>query len=80
MYRADLVIGTGKENATIKTYVDVIDNEILEYTKFVFLQEDINEYSMSATDKAKITNNLNGEAKIEMLNQQKVKHHITYMY
>ena len=73
LYRADLVIGTGKENATIKTYVDVIDNEILEYTKFVFLQEDINEYSMSATDKAKITNNLNGEAKIENAESTKGK-------
>lgn len=62
---ADLVIGTGKDNATIKTDVAVNDNKVLDYAKFDYIQKDIDVANISDEDKALITTKLNAEAKIE---------------
>ena len=63
--KANLIIGTGKDSATIKTNVKVEDNKVLDYAKFAYIQKDIDITNISAEDKALIATNLNNEAKIE---------------
>ena len=62
---ANLVIGTGKDKATIKTNVETKDNNWVEEAKYVFLTEDIDINNITAEQKAKIANKLENEAKIE---------------
>lgn len=62
---ADLVIGTGKEKATIKTNVAVEDNKVLNSAKFAYIQKDIDISNISELDKAQIAIKLDNEARIE---------------
>ncbi|MBQ8043076.1 MAG: hypothetical protein IJ272_02865, partial [Clostridia bacterium] len=74
---ANLVIGTGKDKATIKTNVETKDNNWVEVAKYAFLQEDLNPYSMTDEQKAKISNNLDMEAVAEV---ESTKSNPYYLY
>lgn len=62
---ANLVIGTEKEYATIKTDVNVLDNSTNVESKYAYLQENIDVDNITEEQKAKISINLDAEAKIE---------------
>lgn len=71
--KADLVIGTNKEHATINTNVETKDNVGIKEATYAYLQENLNIKNITAEQKAKISNKLDGIAKVDNAESTKGK-------
>lgn len=71
--KADLVIGTNKEHATISTNVETKDNVAIQETTYAYLQENLNIKNITEEQRTKISNKLNGIAKVDNAESTKDK-------